>query len=233
MTAGTRITPPSALACAMVLVGGPLVLKGIYDWMGQHSDVAAQPFQRDRVMIYLAALLVAGGAAVFALMGERGPALAVLATAVVPVLVILPGSYTQSTAIYPCLITLMVGATMALRTMLLPGTAVALVSVLTFVVIAVAGGYLLRGLFDAILPIDEDVRARSRLVCGSAGLALVSAPLLWLFTGHRWLAALSAPFLLVAAVALMDRDDLLGPLLYVITGPMAMSAAIYALLTDQ
>ncbi|TDC89147.1 hypothetical protein [Actinomadura sp. 7K507] len=231
MSAAVRATPLTALACAMALAGGLLIFKGMYGWTN-HPHVAAQPLQRDRVVVYLAALLVAAGAAVFAVSGARGPALAVLATAIIPVLLILPGSY-NSIAIYPTLITLTVGAAMALRTMLAPEIPVTLVSVLAFVVITVAGGYLLRGLLDVTWFPDGEVRAPGRLVCGLAGLALAAVPLMWLFTGHRSLAALSAPFLLVVVIAILGRYDALGFLVYAITGPMALGAAIYALFADR
>lgn len=239
MTVATRATPSALLACAMVLAGGLLITKRLFDWTGQRSQIAAQPLQHDRVVVYLAALLVVAGAAVFTWSGERGPALAVLATAIVPVLLILPGSYTKFTAMFTSLITVTVGAAMALRTVLAPEKPVTLVSVLAFLVIALAGGYLLRGLMEAVPFVDwgteEEARDRAhgRLICGLAGVALLPVPLLWLFTEHRWLAALTAPFLLVVVAVLLNRNDSLGYLLYVITGPMAMGAAIYALFADR
>ncbi|GAA0583382.1 hypothetical protein [Actinomadura livida] len=240
MGATTWTTPLAVTSFAIVLAGELWLLKGVYDWAGLRSDVAVQLLQRDRVLVYLAALLVAAGAAGFALTGERGPALAVLATAVASVLLTMPGP-DHVVAFYPCLVIVPVGAAMALRTMLAPWTPVTLMSTLTFFVIAVAGGYLLRGLVAAAPVVysgsEEQAHliAYGRLVCGLAGAALLSAPLLWLLTGHRWLAALSAPFLLVVVTALFDRPDVLGHLgylTYAITGPMAMGAAIYALFTD-
>src|SRR5690554_2891923 len=85
-------------------------------------------------------------------------------------------------------------------------------------------GYLLRGLAAAVPFVytgtDEEkhIVAYGRLVCGVAGSALLSVPLLWLFTGHRWLAAFSAPFLLVVVAALVPRLDMPGYLLYALTG---------------
>lgn len=238
MAATTWTAPLAVTSFAMVLAGELLLVKGVYDWAVLRSDVAAQFLQRDRIVVYLAALLVAAGAAGFALTGERGPALAVLATAVAPVLLLTPGP-DHVVALCPCLITVPVGAAMALRTMLAPGTPVTLTSTLAFLVIAVAGGYLLRGLVAAVPFVytgsDEEKHlvAYGRLVCGAAGSALLSVPLLWLLTGHRWPAALSAPFLLVVVAALAPRLDIPGYLLYALTGPMAMGAAIYALFTDR
>lgn len=196
MAATTWTAPLAVTSFAMVLAGELLLVKGVYDWAVLRSDVAAQFLQRDRIVVYLAALLVAAGAAGFALTGERGPALAVLATAVAPVLLLTPGP-DHVVALCPCLITVPVGAAMALRTMLAPGTPVTLTSTLAFLVIAVAGGHLLRGLVAAVPFVytgsDEEKHlvAYGRLVCGAAGSALLSVPLLWLLTGHRWPAALS------------------------------------------
>ncbi|TDC89146.1 hypothetical protein [Actinomadura sp. 7K507] len=237
MSAAVRATPLTVLACAMVIAGELLIMKGMYDWTNRPRDVTGQPPQGDRVVVYLAALLVAAGAAVFAVSGARGPALAVLATAIVPVLLILPGYHTMN--FYPSLIMVTVGVAMALRTMLAPGIPVTLVSVLGFFMIAAAGSFLLRGLVDAVPPLDwgteeeARMRANGRLVCGLAGLALLPAPLLWLATGHRWLAALSAPFLLVAAFPLIARNSALGWFVFAITGPMALGGAIYALFADR
>jgi hypothetical protein len=226
-------------ACVLVAVAGLLVLKGAYDWTGQPARVASRPLQHDRVVVYLAAAGAAAGALLFALAGERGPALAVLVTALVPALLIAPGVARDTAAFLPCLITVPVAAAMALRTVLVPRTPVTLLAVLVFAVVLVAGSILLAAVSDAVPFMssfsEEEAhrQASARLVAGLAGAALAAAPVLLLITGHKVGAALTAPFVLAALVTVVDTQTLAPWLLYAVAGPPALGASLYVLFTDR
>ncbi|MEV4677376.1 hypothetical protein ACFYYL_12410 [Actinomadura geliboluensis] len=226
-------------ACVLVAVAGLLVLKGAYDWSGQPARVAERPLQHDRVVVYLAAAGTAAGALLFLLAGERGPALAVLATALVPALLLAPGVARDTAAFLPCLITVPVGVAMALRTVLVPRTPVTLLAVLVFAVVAVAGSILLAAVSDAVPFMssfsEEEAhrQATARLVAGLAGVALAAAPVLLLFAGHKAGAALTAPFVLAALVTVVDTQTLAPWLLYAVAGPPALGASVHVLFTDR
>lgn len=225
--------------CALVVIGGLLVVKGMYDRLGRPAHVAEQPLQHDRVIVYLGAAAVALGALLFLLAGERGPALAVLVTALVPVLLLAPGLTADAAAFPPCLITVPVGAALALRTVLAPRTPVTLLAVLAFAVVAVAGSVILAGLSDAVPFMsafgEEEAQrqASGRLAAGLGGVVLAAAPVLLLLAGHRTAAAVAAPFVLAALVTAVDTRTLAPWAVYALTGPPAMGAAVHVLFTDR
>lgn len=234
-----RTTVLTVPACVLVVVAGMLVLKGVYDWSGRPAHAEMRPFQHDRVVVYAAAAGVAAGALLFLFAGERGPALAVLATALVPVVLIAPGLARDATAFLPCLITVPVGAAMALRTLFMPKTPVTLLAVATFAVVAVAGSLLLAAVSEAVPFMssfsEEEARrqASARLVAGLAGLALAAAPVLLLLAGHRIAAALTAPFALAALITAVDTQTLAPWAAFAVAGPPAMGASVHVLFTDR
>ncbi|QKW36604.1 hypothetical protein HUT06_23405 [Actinomadura sp. NAK00032] len=226
-------------ACVLVAVAGLLVLKGAYDWSGQPARVAERPLQHDRVVVYAAAAGMAAGALLLLLGGERGPALAVLATVLVPVLLVAPGLAGGTVAFLPCLITVPVAVAMALRAVLAPKTPVTLLAVLVFAVVAVAGSILLVAVSEAVPFMssfsEEEAhrQASARLVAGLAGVALAAAPVLLLVAGHKAGAALTAPFVLAALITVVDTQTASPWLLYAVAGPPALGASVHVLFTDR
>ncbi|GGV21399.1 hypothetical protein GCM10010182_49550 [Actinomadura cremea] len=225
--------------CVLVAVGGVLLLKGLYDWSGRPDLAAARLLQHERVVVLVAAALVAAAALPFHLAGERGPALVVLVTALVPVLLVLPGVSGGAMAFYSCLVTVPVGAAMALRTVLAPRTPVTVLAVLVFAVVAVAGSFLLVGLSDAVPFMaafsEEEARraAVGRLTAGLAGLALVAAPVLLFLADRKVGAGLAAPFALVGLIVVLDSQTLAAWAAYLVTGPLAMGTSVHLLFTDR
>ncbi|REF00437.1 hypothetical protein [Thermomonospora umbrina] len=223
-----------ALACVAVLVGGGMLLAGSAGWVDRPLPPIGLELHRRGGMVYLGALVVAGGALLLRLAGEPGPALAVLATALIPALLVLPGSYTRDAILFPCVITIPVGIVVAARALLAPATLIAPVTVAAFAVVVLAGTYLLIGGLDIALifePTEENLRQESlgRVVVVVSGLALASAPVMLLLTGHKITALAVAPFALVPLLAVSSRLNLYGGIAYLLTGPLAVSATIYTM----
>ncbi|MBO2449152.1 hypothetical protein J4573_18760 [Actinomadura barringtoniae] len=228
----------TVLACVAVLVGGGMFLVGTYGWFSQPGPTAAHPLQSDRVVVYLGCLVVAVGALLLQLAGERGPALAILATALIPVLLVLPGTYARDVALYPCVILVPVATAVAVRAVLVPGTPIIPVTVAAFTVVMVAGTYLLIGGLNVALvfePTHEALHGQAvgRVVALASGLALASAPLMLGFTGHKNVALAVAPFALVSLLAVAQRLALVSGIAYLLTGPVAVGATIYAMFTAR
>ncbi|WP_199747619.1 hypothetical protein [Actinomadura sp. WAC 06369] len=225
--------------CVLVVVGAVLLLKGLYDWSGRTDLAAARPLQGERVAVFPAAALVAAGALPLHLAGERGPALVVLVTALVPVLLVIPGISGGSMALYACLATVPVGAALALRAVLAPKTPVTVLAMLVFALVAVAGSLLLAGLADAVPFMaafsEEEARraAAGRLTAGLAGLALAAAPVLLLLADRKVAAGLAAPFALVALIVVLDSQTLAAWAAYLVAGPLAMGTSVHLLFTDR
>jgi hypothetical protein len=142
-------------ACALVIVAGLVLLKGVYDWSGKPNQVAAQPLQHDRLIVYSAAAVMIVGAALFAIAGARTAALAIAVTADLPVLLILPASHRLSDTLVPCLVTVTVAAALAVRTVRVPQARVSPLAVAAFTVVIVAGSHMLAGLLDAVVSFDS------------------------------------------------------------------------------
>ena len=226
-------TSMTVLACVAVLVGGGMLLIGSYGWYNQPGSTAGHPLQHDRVIVYLGSLLMAIGAL---LTGERGPALAVFATALIPILLVLPGTYARDVALYPCVILVPVASAVAIRAVLAPGTPIIPVTVAAYSVVILAGTYLLIGGLNVALvfePTNEALHGQAvgRAVVLVSGLVLASAPLMLGRTGHKGLALTVAPFALVPLLAVANRLALPAGIAYVLTGPLAVGATIYAMFT--
>lgn len=227
----------SVSACVLVIVGSSVLLKGVYDWTGRPGRVAAQPIQHDRVVVYVAATVVIIGAVLFAVAGTSTPALAMAATAVIPVLVVLPRSYTINVVLVPCLVTVMLAMVLAVRGVVAPQARVAPLAVAAFAVVLVAGTFMLVGLLDAVVLFDstdvsEHRQTVGRRVAYLSGLVLLSAPLLLMLDGRRAAAAATVPFGLVALLSVRQLGLLAG-LLYLLTGPTAVAATIQAMFTSR
>lgn len=217
----------TVMACVALLLGGGILLVGTYDWF---------VLQHDRITIYLGSLPVLVSALLLRLANERGPALLVLATALIPVLLVLPGPYARDVALYPTTILIPVATAVTIRAIAAPETPIAPVTIAAYTIVILAGTYLLIGGLNVALvfaPTHEALhdQAVGRAVVLISGLALASAPLMLAPTAHKSVAIVVAPFALVPLLTVANRLALAAGIAYLLTGPVAVGATIYAMFT--
>ncbi|GLZ09460.1 hypothetical protein Acsp03_69260 [Actinomadura sp. NBRC 104412] len=227
-------------ACVLVIVASAVLLKGVYDWAGQPTQVAARPLQHDRLVVYIAAIVVIAGAGLFAITGARPAAFAIVVTAVIPVLVILilPKSAANWVALVPSLVTVTLAGVLAVRAVVVPHAQVAPLAVVAFAVVMVAGGIMFVGLLDFAFSFgstEESLRTKSagRRVALLSGVVLVWAPVLLMLDGRRWAAAATAPMALVALSMAVRQLAEWAAVVSLLAGPSAVAATIQAMFTSR